>query len=69
MLSHDGLEQQIAAYRRMTGQERFQIGLQLYDLARSIVRSGVRDQHPDWNDEQVEREVTRRFRFAADRLP
>jgi hypothetical protein len=56
---------QIEAYRRMTPQQRLQIAFDLYELSRTLVRQGVRHQHPDWSDRQVEEEVLRRFRLAA----
>ncbi len=69
MTPEEGLQKQLEIYRRMTGTQRVQIGCELYDLAREVVRSGVRHQHPEWNDDQVRQEVIRRFRFAAERLP
>jgi hypothetical protein len=72
MAPHDGLRMQIELYRAMTPQRRLQISFELDDLARQLVRSGTRHLHPDWDDEQVERQVKRRFRLAAgipDNLP
>ena len=69
MLTHEGLEKQIEIYRRMLPQQRLQIGFDLYDLARDLVRAGIRHQHADWDEDQVEREVTRRFRLAAGSTP
>ncbi len=65
MTAHDGLQKQIELYRAMTPQRRLQISFELDDLARELVRSGVRHQNSDWTDEQVEQEVKRRFRLAA----
>jgi hypothetical protein len=65
MTPEEGLRKQIEIYRGMTGQQRLQIGLRLYELARALVRGGVRHQHPDWDERQVEEEVTRRFRLGA----
>jgi hypothetical protein len=66
MTPGEGLQKQIEIYRRMTGQQRLQIGFELYELARGLVRAGVRHQHPDWDDGQVEQEVIRRFLLARD---
>jgi hypothetical protein len=68
MTPKDGLSKQIGLYRRMTGQQRLQIGFELYELAHELVRGGVRHQHPDWDDERVRQEVLRRFHLA-ERLP
>lgn len=65
MTPEEGLQKQIEIYRRMTGQQRLQIACELSDLTRDLVRSNVRNYHPDWTDQQVEQEVVRRFALAA----
>jgi hypothetical protein len=65
MTREDGLRMQIEIYRRMTPQQRLQISFDLYDLTRTLVRQGVKHQHPDWTKTQVDQEVLRRFRLAA----
>jgi hypothetical protein len=65
MTPEEGLRMQIEGYRRMTPQQRLQIGFRLYALTRTLVRQGVKHQHPDWDEEQVEQEVLRRFRLGA----
>ncbi len=65
MIPQEGLQMQIEIYRRMTGQQRLQIAFELSDLTREIVPPHVRSYHADWTDEQVEREVIRRFLLAA----
>jgi len=65
MTPEQGTQMQIEMYRRMTPQERLQISFSLYELTRTLVRQGVKYQHPDWTAEQVEEEVLRRFRLAA----
>lgn len=60
-----GIQMQVEIYRRMQPHERLQIGFELYELARTLSRAGVRYDHPDWNDHQVEQEVRRRLRLAA----
>jgi hypothetical protein len=64
MTPAEGLRMQIEAYRRMTPQ-RLQISFRLYRLTRTLVRQGVKHQHPDWDEGQVEQEVLRRFRLGA----
>jgi hypothetical protein len=61
----EGLQLQIEAYRRMTPQERLQICFRLYELTKTLVRQGIKYQHPDWNEAQVEEERLRRFRLGA----
>jgi hypothetical protein len=65
MTPEEGLRMQLDCYRRMTPQQRLQIGFRLYELTRTLVRQGVKHQYPDWNDEQVKEEVLRRFRLGA----
>jgi hypothetical protein len=65
MTPEEGLRKQIEGYRRMTPQQRLQVSFRLYDLTRTLVRQGVKYQYPDWDAEQVEREVLRRFRLGA----
>jgi Rv0078B-related antitoxin len=56
--------EQIAALRAMTGQERLRLAQQLYWSARKMKTAGVRAQHPDWSEAQVEAEVLRIFTHA-----
>ncbi len=65
MTPEEGIQKQIEGYRRMTPQERLQISFRLYELTRTLVRQGVKHQHPDWNAQQVNEEVLRRFRLGA----
>lgn len=50
---------QLAVYRRMSGEQRLEIALQMSDSVRRLVADGVRYRHPEWNEEQVQREVVR----------
>jgi hypothetical protein len=68
MTPDEGLQKQIEFYRRLTPQQRLQIGFELYDLAEDMVRCSVRQQHPDWSGEEVAIEVKRRFALA-ERVP
>ena len=65
MTPTNGTWLQIEGYRRMTPQERLQISFRLYQLTRTLVRQGVKHQHPDWDEDQVHEEVLRRFRLGA----
>jgi hypothetical protein len=68
MTPQEGLRRQIEIYRGMTGTERLEICFRLRDLTRALVQQGVRHQHPEWSDSQVDREVLRRFTLARDGL-
>jgi hypothetical protein len=45
--------------RRMTPAERLRLACEMSDLARDLCRARIRQQHPDWTDEQVVREMVR----------
>jgi hypothetical protein len=65
MTQEEGIWKQIELYRRMTPQQRLQVGFELNDWLRSFVRRGVKFEHPDWDEQQVEQEVRRRFLLGA----
>lgn len=48
---------QIQALRRMTAEQKLQVAMQLYWSARELKAAWIRDQHPDWTDEQAVREI------------
>ena len=49
MTPEEGLGMHIKGYRGMSPQQRLQISFRLYDLTRTLVRQGVKHQHPDWH--------------------
>ncbi len=55
----------IAAIRRMTPAEKWQVIQNLYWFARDMKSAGVRSQHPEWSEEQVQTEVKRIFLHAS----
>jgi len=61
------LEEQIAMYRRMTGEQRLGIALSLHELACDVAREGIRSRRPNADDAEVERLL--RSRLALIRGP
>jgi len=61
------LDEQIARYRRMTGEQRLAIALSLHELACDVAREGIRARRPDADDAEVERQL--RSRIALGRSP
>jgi len=59
---------QIRILRSMTIEQHLQIALEISLLSRSLMRAGVRNQHPDWSDKDIEREV-HRLAFLPQPLP
>lgn len=49
------LDEQIAKYRRMTGEERLGIALALHELSCEVAREGIRTRRPNADDAEVER--------------
>jgi hypothetical protein len=56
--------EQIAALRAISGEERLKIAERLYWSARKMKAAGIRAQHPDWTEEQVNEEVRQIFLHA-----
>ena len=50
---------QLAAYRRMGGSGRVQVMFRLTDMARRATAAGIRQRHPEYDDEQVVRALVR----------
>jgi ABC-type Na+ transport system ATPase subunit NatA len=60
------LDEQIALYRRMTGEERLAIALRLHDLGCDVAREGIRAQQTDADEEGVERLLRRRIEIGRE---
>jgi hypothetical protein len=50
---------QVQAWRTMGATGRSELAAALRRQARGWKRDGLRAQHPDWNDERIERELAR----------
>ena len=64
MTPQAALQAQIECYRRMTGEERLRIALNLHELACEVAREGVRRQHPDADEVEIERRLRLRLELA-----
>ncbi|MGB6042856.1 MAG: hypothetical protein WBF93_06825 [Pirellulales bacterium] len=51
----------VVVYRDKTSTERLQIGFGMWRAARKLVAAGVRHQHPEWPDDETNREIARRM--------
>jgi hypothetical protein len=60
------LQQQIERYRRMTGEQRLAVALDLHELSCNVAREGIRRQSPDADDAEVERLLRRRLELARE---
>ena len=55
---------QIERYRAMTPEQRVNIALELHELACEMARLGIRHQHPDADEAEVERLLRERLALA-----
>lgn len=55
----------LATLRRMTGEQKWRTAFGLYWSARKLKAAAVRDQHPDWTEEQVQQRVKEIFLYAV----
>jgi hypothetical protein len=58
-------EQMVPIYKNKTPQERLKIAFSLWRLARAVILSSFRNQHPDWNEARLQHETARRMSGGA----
>ena len=66
--SPDAEQVQLDVFRRMTGEQRLKLALEMSDFARELSLSRIRAEHPGWSDWEVKRELLR-LDFLPDALP
>jgi type II secretory pathway predicted ATPase ExeA len=64
MTAATALEKQIGQYRRMTGEQRLAVALDLHEMSCDIAREGIRRQNPKANSDEVERLLRHRLELA-----
>jgi hypothetical protein len=57
-------QEQLEIYRRMTGEQRLAIALELHELSCNVAREGIRHQNPGADEAEVERLLRRRLELA-----
>ncbi len=63
-------ERVVEILRQKTPQERLAIAFGMFDTARLMVRGVVRQEHPEWSEDEVLRESARRLSHGAtERVP
>ena len=60
----DHSEEHIQIIRAMTFQQKFDALANLYWMARDLKAAGLRLEHPDWTEEQVQKKVREIFMYA-----
>lgn len=58
------LEKQIERYRQMTCSERVQVALNLHEMACEMARVGIRRQHPEADEAEVNQLLRNRLLLA-----
>jgi hypothetical protein len=66
MTAAAALEQQIRLYRRMTGEQRLAVALDLHEMSCDVAREGIRRQHPEAGADEIERLLRRRLELVRD---
>jgi hypothetical protein len=66
--SPEAAEVQLAVFRRMSGEQRLKLALEMSDFARELSLSRIRSENPSWSDWEVKRELLR-LDFFPDPLP
>jgi len=64
MSPDDALREQILHYRRMTGEQRLVLALNLHELSCNVAREGIRHQTPMADEAEVERLLHRRLQLG-----
>jgi Rv0078B-related antitoxin len=64
MTPETALARQIERYRRMTGEDRLNIALDLHAFACDIAREGIRRQFPNADDAEVDQRLRQRLEAA-----
>jgi len=55
---------QIGRYREMSGEDRLAIAMDLHEFSCDIAREGIRAQHPDADEKEIERRLQHRLNLA-----
>lgn len=64
MSPEQALSEQIERYRRMTGEQRLAIALEWHELSCNVAREGIRQQHPEADEAEVERRLRQRLELV-----
>jgi hypothetical protein len=57
--------EQLNIYKKMSPEQKLRLSLDLYHSARLIKRAGLKHQHPDWSDTQIEKKLKEIFLYAT----
>jgi hypothetical protein len=63
------LGEQIRRYRRMTGEQRLAVALELHEMSCDVAREGIRQQNPEADVAEVERLLRQRIELEREIKP
>ncbi|MGD8649925.1 MAG: hypothetical protein PVJ77_25545 [Desulfobacterales bacterium] len=52
-------------YQLMTAAQKLDISLKLYYSAKALKAAAIKEQHPDWNEEKINKKVNEIFLYAG----
>lgn len=55
-------------HRRMSGEERFRLAIEMSEMARAFAAARLRAEHPEWTDWEIKRELLR-YAFGSEPWP
>ena len=53
--------EQIRIYQLMTPEQKLEVSLKLYHSAKALKAAGLKQQHPDWSEEEIKKKVNEIF--------
>lgn len=62
----EAIDDEMARVLRLkSGQERLEMASRMFSSARAMLIAHLRDDHPDWTEDQINREASRRLSHGA----
>ena len=58
------IDKQVQLLAKMTPEQKLNLAQQLYHSARQLKEAGLRMQHPDWNETQVQQALREAFLYG-----
>lgn len=52
--------------KKISGEQKMVIAFQMFDTAAAILRANIKERHPEWNEDQIKKEIVRRMGNGPD---
>ena len=56
--------EQIKIYQSMTPAQKLDVSVKLYHSTRALKAAAIKEQHPDWSEEEIKKKVNEIFLYA-----